>query len=71
MPIGLMLSWGLFTVGQASPSFIIIMIYITAQMCAVELGYTIFDYICLRGWVFTRPAKASVLNPDQEHIEYR
>jgi hypothetical protein len=45
-------------------------IYNCTEVCAVELGYTIFDYIHLRGWVFTRPAKASVSNPDQGHIEY-
>jgi hypothetical protein len=46
-------------------------IYNCTEVCAVEFGYSLFDYIHLCGWVFTRPAKASVLNPDQEHIEYR
>jgi hypothetical protein len=46
-------------------------IYNCTEVCAVELGSTIFDYIRLRGWIFSRPAKASGLNPFHEHIEYR
>ena len=46
-------------------------IYNCTEVCAVELGYTILDYIRLRGWIFSRPANASGLNPLEEHIAYR
>jgi hypothetical protein len=46
-------------------------IYNCTEVCAVELGYSLFDYIRLRGWIFSRPAKPSVRNPAQERIEYR
>ncbi len=46
-------------------------IYNCTEVCAVELGYSIFDYIRLCGWIFSRPAKASIRNPEQEHIKYR
>jgi hypothetical protein len=37
-------------------------IYNCTEVCAMELGYTISDYIRLRGGIFSRPAKCSVLN---------
>jgi hypothetical protein len=46
-------------------------IYNCTEVCAVELGYSIFEYIRLRGWIFSRRAKGSICYPQQEHIEYR
>jgi hypothetical protein len=46
-------------------------IYNCTEVCAVELGYLIFDYIRLCGWIFSRRAKGSIPYPQQEHIEYR